>query len=154
MMGWSREQLGEAIGWMVHRYGEAQRHFARHPLTSPEGRLAGRAVRRRAAAIERLTLALIHAPQHRPGHPVWCSPSLCVDGVHRGEPVQIHAGGLVAALRQGPDPRHPVFVALEFWEDPEAAEPTELILLRADTDAPLLSDTLTRFSDLVRGDQS
>ncbi|MEV4820258.1 hypothetical protein [Micromonospora sp. NPDC049274] len=87
-------------------------------------------------------------------HPKWCVPTLCVDGLHRGEAVQIHAGGLFAELRQGPDPRYPVFVALEFWEDEEADAPAELILLRADTDAPLLSDVLTRLTALAGGDQS
>lgn len=53
-----REQLRRATVAMVARYGEAERAFARHPLTSSEGRKAGRAAARRFRAVERLARAL------------------------------------------------------------------------------------------------
>lgn len=84
-------------------------------------------------------------------HPGWCVPSLCTatrpDGYHRAEQVQIRVN-LLAVLRQRPG--HPVRIALEFWDDPGDAEPSELIVLDL-TDAALLSDTLTRLADLAGG---
>ncbi|MFI6068235.1 hypothetical protein ACIA47_23615 [Micromonospora sp. NPDC051227] len=53
-----REQLFRAIVAMVARYGESERQFGRHPLTSVEGRRAGRAAHRQVRAIERLCRAL------------------------------------------------------------------------------------------------
>lgn len=53
-----REQLRHAIVRMASRYGEAERQFARHPLTSDEGRRAGRVAGRRFRAIELLARAL------------------------------------------------------------------------------------------------
>lgn len=53
-----REQLYRAIVGMVARYGESERQFARLPLTSAEGRRAGRAAGRQFGAIVRLVDAL------------------------------------------------------------------------------------------------
>ncbi|MDG4809956.1 hypothetical protein O7634_24660 [Micromonospora sp. WMMD1120] len=54
-----RVQLRRAIVAMVARYGEAERQFARLPLTSVEGRRAGRAAHRRFGAVVRLVDVLV-----------------------------------------------------------------------------------------------
>ncbi|MEU8327135.1 hypothetical protein [Micromonospora sp. NPDC048839] len=155
MMSWSREQLGEAIARMVNRYGEAERQFARHPLTSPEGRLAGRAVRRRAAAIERLARALVDAPLTQPKHPTWCVPSMCTvatvpSGEHQTEPLRIR-DGLFATLRQSA--AGSPLIAVEEWDQPGDPEPVELVLLDV-PDALLLADALNTLTDTAWGIQS
>jgi hypothetical protein len=70
-----------------------------------------------------------------------------VGGAHQGEPVEIRQG-LLAVLRQRPG--GPARIALEHWDDLEAAEPAELILLDL-TDVARLSDVLTRLADLAGG---
>lgn len=152
-----REQLAAAILRMLNLYGDAERRFARHPLTSPEGRAAGRAARRRARVIERLTRALAVAPLTRPGHPAWCAPGMCTvgqrpGGIHESDRQQIREG-LFASLWQSNVGRPAI--ELQQWDqlEPDATDPTDVIPLDL-TDAARLSDVLTRLADLGWGDQS
>ncbi|GGR78646.1 hypothetical protein GCM10010169_23540 [Micromonospora fulviviridis] len=68
-------------------------------------------------------------------------------GQHQAEPVDIR-DNLFAVLRQRPG--QPPRIALEHWDDPEAAEPAELILLDL-VDAARVADVLPRLADLAGG---
>lgn len=87
------------------------------------------------------------------GHPGWCVPNMCTatrpDGLHQADPVHIREN-LLAVLRQRPAAHSQPQIALEFWDEPDAAEPAELILLDL-VDAALLSDQLPRLADLAGG---